>query len=177
MEVRINKATVIAVALIVAGVALRLLPHPANFAPIGAIALFGGAVLRPKLAWWLPVLAMIISDAFLGFHDTILFTWGGFALIALYGMSLRSTSNWIRIPLGALGSGLIFYVVSNFGVWVAGSIYPHTLQGLADCFVAAIPFFKTSLLADLVYSGVLFGAYALATQPSILKTVNVKKSN
>ncbi len=165
MEVRVNKATAIAVALIVAGVLLRLLPHPANFAPIGAIALFGGAVLSPRLGWWLPVAAMVISDVFLGFHDTILFTWGGFALIALYGMTLQNTNNWLRIPLGALGSGIIFYVISNFGVWVAGSLYPHTLQGLADCFVAALPFFKTSLLADLVYSGALFGVYALATRP------------
>lgn len=171
MEVRIKKATVIAVALIVVGVVLRLVPHTANFAPIGAIALFGGAVLSPRLGWWLPVVAMIISDIFLGFHDTILFTWGGFALIALFGMSLRNTNNWLRIPLGALSSGIIFYVVSNFGVWVVGSLYPHTLQGLVDCFVAAIPFFKTSLLADLVYSSVLFGAYALATQQHQQKPV------
>ncbi len=172
MEIRENvakRATAIAVALIIAGVVLRLLPHPANFAPIGAIALFGGAVLPLRLAWWLPVVAMVVSDTFLGFHDTILFTWSGFLLVALYGVSLRNMGNRWRIPLGVLGSGIIFYVVSNFGVWVEGKLYAQTLQGLIDCYVAAIPFFKVSMLADLVYATALFGAFALATRKQVVK--------
>lgn len=165
MEVRISKATAIAVALIIAGVVLRLVPHAANFAPVGAIALFGGAVLSPRLAWWLPVVIMIASDIVLGFHGTVAFTWGGFLLVALFGVTLRNRSNWLRIPLGVLASALIFYIVSNFGVWVEGKLYTHTLQGLIDCYIAALPFLKTSLLADFFYSLALFGAYALAVQP------------
>jgi hypothetical protein len=165
MEVRINKATAIAVALIIAGVIFRLIPHSANFAPVGAIALFGGAVLSPRLGLWLPVAIMIVSDLIIGFHGTVLFTWGGFLLIALFGMTLRRKSNWLRIPIGAAASALIFFVVSNFGVWVEGKLYTHTLQGLVDCYVAALPFLKTSLLADLFFSAALFGAYALSTRP------------
>jgi hypothetical protein len=165
MEIRITKATAIAVALIVAGVLLRLVPHAANFAPVGAIALFGGAVLSPRLAWWLPVAIMIISDLILGFHGTILFTWGGFMLVALLGMTLKEKSNWLRVPAGAIGGALIFYIVSNFGVWAEGKLYLHTLQGLIDCYIAGLPFLKTSLLADLFFSGALFGAYHLATKP------------
>ena len=165
-ETRITRNMAIAGALIVAGIALRLVPHAANFAPVGAIALFGGAILSPKIGWWLPLAIMILSDLVLGFHDTVLFTWAGFLLIGLFGMTLRDTRNMVRVPLGALGAAIIFYVVSNFGVWVAGGLYPHTLAGLADCYIAAIPFLKTSLLADVLFSTVLFSAYALAAKPA-----------
>lgn len=159
-----SRSAVIAITLIVAGIALRLLPHTGNFAPVGAIALFGGAVLSVRISWWLPLVIMAISDLFLGLHDTIFFTWGGFLLVALFGMSLKNQTSWLRVPLGALGAAIIFFVVSNFGVWVEGKLYPHTWQGLVDCYVIALPFLKTSLLADVVYSAVLFGVYALATQ-------------
>src|SRR5688572_32441286 len=109
MEARVTRNVMIASALIVAGIALRLVPHAANFAPVGAIALFGGAVLSPKIGWWLPLAIMVLSDSILGFHDTVLFTWAGFLLVGLFGMTLRHTRNLVRIPLGALGSAVIFY--------------------------------------------------------------------
>ncbi len=160
----VKPTTWIALALIVTGVALRLIPHAANFAPIGAIALFGGAVLSARHALWLPLVIMVVSDLFIGFHGTMLFTWSGFVLIGMFGMLLRQRNNAERIPLGALGSALIFYLVSNFGVWVEGKLYAHTLQGMIDCYVAALPFLRTSLIADLVFTAALFGAYALATK-------------
>jgi hypothetical protein len=164
MEVRIDRSTTIAVVLIIAGIALRLIPHTANFAPVGAIALFGGAVLSARIAWWLPLAIMVVSDLFLGLHGTILFTWGGFLLVALFGMLLKNQKNWLRVPLGAMGAAVIFFIVSNFGVWVEGKLYPHTWQGLVDCYVMAIPFLKTSLMADFAYSIALFSAFALAAQ-------------
>lgn len=165
METRITRRqNAIAAALIAAGVALRLMPHIANFAPVGAIALFGGATLSPGLAIILPLAVMVLSDLFIGLHGTVLFTWSGFVLVGLFGLLLMHKSNWVRVPLGAIGSAVIFYVVSNFGVWVEGKLYAHTLQGLLDCYIAGLPFLKTSFLADLVYSGALFGAFALATR-------------
>ncbi len=161
---RPGNTTLIALALIASGIVLRIIPHTANFAPVGAIALFGGAVLSARYALWVPLLIMVISDLFLGFHGTVLFTWGGFVLVGMFGMFLRDRSNAERVPLGALGSALIFFIVSNFGVWVEGKLYPHTLQGLADCFVAAIPFLRTSLIADLLFATALFGAYALSAK-------------
>lgn len=161
-KLAIHKPALIALALIIAGIALRLVPHAANFAPVGAIAIFGGAILSARYALWLPLIIMIVSDVVLGFHDTILFTWGGFMLVSLFGVALKNRSNAERIPIGALGSAIIFYIVSNFGVWVEGKLYAHTLQGLLDCYISALPFLRTSLIADLMFSAALFGAYALA---------------
>jgi hypothetical protein len=171
METTISRRrAAIAGGLMLAGVLLRLIPHTANFAPVGAIALFGGAVLPARLAWWLPLGIMVVSDLIIGLHDTVLFTWLGFTLVGLYGMLWRDVSNWHRAGLGALGGATIFYIVSNFGVWAAGNMYAHTWQGLIDCYAAGLPFFRTSLAADLTYATILFGLYALATRrtPAIL---------
>ena len=164
MEVRVNRNLVwVAVALVVFGVVMRLLPHPANLAPVGAIALFGGAVLPRKLGWWLPLAVMMISDLFLGTYNGILFTWAGFLLVSLFGMSLRGQSNWVRVPLGALGSAVIFFIVSNLGVWAQGQMYAHTWSGLVQCYELALPFFRNTFFGDFIYSWILFGAFALSS--------------
>lgn len=163
MEVSVRRKIVfVALALVVFGVIMRLLPHPANLAPVGAIALFGGAVLPRKLGWWLPLATMAISDYLIGFYDGILFTWAAFLLVGLFGMSLRNSSNWFRVPFGALGSGIIFFAISNFGVWLQGGLYSRTWAGLAECYTMALPFFRNTLLGDLLYGAILFGVYALA---------------
>jgi hypothetical protein len=153
----------IAVALIVFGVVMRLLPHPANLVPVGAIALFAGAVLPRKYGWWLPLAILAISDVlFLGLYDGFLFTWAGFLFVGLFGMSLRNQSNWFRVPFGALGASVIFFMVSNFGVWLQGQMYPQTLAGLVLCYEMALPFFRNTFFGDFVYGWLLFGSHALA---------------
>jgi hypothetical protein len=167
VEVRINKISPlvwIALALVLFGVIMRLLPHPANLAPVGAIALFGGAVLPRRYGWWLPLIIMMASDIFLGFYSGIVFTWLGFLLVGLFGMTLRDQSNWLRVPFGALAGAVIFFMVSNFGVWVQSGMYVHSWAGLVLCYEMALPFFRNTFLGDLLYSGLLFGVYALATR-------------
>ena len=163
MEVRVNNPTLwLTIALLFFGVVMRLLPHPANLAPVGAICLFGGAILPKKLAWWLPLAMMIISDSIIGFYNGIVFTWLGFLLVALLGMGLRGRNNLFRVPFGALVGALIFFIVSNFGVWLMGKIYPLTWAGLVDCYQMALPFLRNTLLGDFAYGWLLFGTYALA---------------
>lgn len=161
MEVRINKQAALALTLIVIGVILRILPHTANFAPVGAIALFAGAILSLRVALWLPLTIMVLSDLIIGLHPLVGFTWGAFALITLVGVALKDSSNWLRVPLGALASSLLFFVISNFGVWVEGRLYPHTWQGLNDSFIMALPFFRATFMSDLLFSALFFGIYAL----------------
>ncbi len=157
-----NTSILIAIALILIAVSLRILPHPANFAPVAAVAIFGGSVLPRRLAVWVPLAVMAISDAIIGFHDLILLTWGCYALIAL------ASSTWLRKPSFGRGltltlsGSLFFFIVTNFGVWLKSGMYPHSLNGLAECYTLALPFFRNTILSDLIYTGLLFGIYKTA---------------
>ena len=163
MEVRVNRRLAwVALALLAFGVLMRLLPHPANLAPVGAIALFGGAVLPRKLAWWLPVAIMVLSDLVIGTYHGIVFTWAGFLLVGLYGMSLRRMHGLPRVVIGVAGSSVIFFLVSNFGVWAQGQLYVHTWAGLVQCYTLALPFFRNTFIGDALYASLLFGLYAFA---------------
>lgn len=152
----------VALTLLSAGVCLRLLPHPANFAPVTAIAVFGGAVLPKRLAVWTPLVLMMVSDAIIGFHSLIAVTWGCYALTALASSRwLRRGGAWLTATL-TVSSSVLFYGVTNFAVWATSGMYAHTWVGLARCYVLAVPFFRNSLLSDVLYTAALFGAYRLA---------------
>lgn len=159
-----NYNLLIAVALIGMAVGLRLLPHPANFAPVAAIAIFGGAVLPRKLAIWVPLVAMIVSDAFIGFYDIMPITWGCYVLIALASSLWLRKPNLVRGAVLTVSSSVFFFAVTNFAVWLFGGMYSHTWHGLALCYTMALPFFRNTALSDAIYTGALFGLYALATQ-------------
>ncbi len=150
------------VGAIVAAAALRLLPHPPNFSPIAAMALFGGAHFsRNPLAFAAPLAAMLLSDAVIGFHAGVPFVYGGIALTVLLGWAIRTRLSPVSVGLAALASSVLFFALTNFGVWLTSGMYPQTLSGLAACFVAAIPFFQNTAAGDLFYSGLLFGGFAL----------------
>ncbi len=150
-------------ALILAAAMTRLLPHPLNFAPVTAIALFGGAKFaNTRLAFIVPLFAMLLSDFVLGFHDTMPFVYGSFAVIVCLGLLLRRRQSVISIGTAAVSGSIVFFIVTNFGFWLMGTDYPGTFSGLAACYVAAIPFFQNTLLGDIVYTSVLFGTLALA---------------
>lgn len=159
----------VALCLIAIGVSLRLLPHPPNFAPVAAISIFGGAVLPRKFALWVPVLAMMLSDVVIGFYNIMPIIWGCYVLIAL------ASSQWLRRPtfrrglLLTVSGSVFFFIVTNFAVWVWGGMYAHTWSGLVSCYTLALPFFRNTLLSDLIYTAALFGLYALALQVSTKK--------
>jgi len=138
--------------IIVLGILMRLVPHMPNFAPITAIALFGGIYLNKKFAIILPLAIMIVSDYFLGFHDTILFVYASFLISGLLGLWARRQKTAGRIILVTLVASVIFFVVTNLGVWLVGHMYPKTLKGLLECFVMALPFFRNTISGDLLYT-------------------------
>ncbi len=147
--------------LIAFGALARLLPHAPNFTPIGAIALFGAAYGGRRVALIAPLAAMAISDLVIGGHGTLPYVYASFAMIAVMGMFLfRNGVTAPRAIGGALGSAGILFVVSNFGVWAAGSMYEPTLQGLITCYAMALPYLRETLAGDLFYVGVMFGSYA-----------------
>ena len=159
-----NKNRILVLAgMILAVVAARWLPHPPNFTPITALALFGGASFADKrAAFVVPLLGLVLSDLMLGFYSITPFVYGGFALIVALGLWLRRRKSVGSVACAAVAGALLFFVVTNFGVWVLGGLYPKTLAGLGDCYMAAIPFFRNTLASSLLYSPVLFGGLALA---------------
>ncbi len=165
--------------LVIAAAALsRLLPHPWNMTPIGAMALFGGAYLGDrKLALIVTLAALWLSDLLLnnliyqayfnGFawtYPDAFWTYAAFALVVLLGHAvLRQRKSALRIAGCSLAASSLFFVLSNFGVWASGQLgYPHTEAGLLACYIAGLPFFGNNLVGDLLYSALLFGGFALA---------------
>lgn len=148
--------------VILLAAASRLLPHPPNFAPIAAMALFGGAYLRERWqALAVPLGAMAVSDVILGGHALLPLVYGCFALTVGIGMFLRSRKTVAYIAGAALSSSLLFFIVTNFGVWAVGSLYPKTLAGLGAAYVAALPFFRNTIAGDLFYTAILFGGFGI----------------
>ncbi len=154
----------ILVLLIAFAAAARFWPHPANVAPIAAIALFSGAYLSKRASILAPVAAMVISDFFLGMHNLVFFTWGSMALVGVIGWWVREKKSPHRILLGALAGSALFFFITNGAVWAIGqgSAYPHTLTGLTQAYVAGLPFFRNTMVGDVVYAGAFFSIAELA---------------
>src|SRR4030042_2034781 len=148
----------LAVLIISIGVFTRLIPHAPNFSALSAAALFAGVYCTKKHGYLIPLAIYILSDLIIGLHNTVLFTWGAMLLIYALGVLLRSRKTALSIVAYTLFSSIVFFFITNFGVWLMGW-YPHTGQGLLQCFINALPFFRTSLLADLMYSAAFFSSY------------------
>jgi hypothetical protein len=147
---------------ILCAAALRLVPHPPNFTPIGAMALFGGAYLgRRALAFLAPLAALLLSDLVLGVYSGMIVQYVAVALVVSVAILALERVTALRVGAAAIASSVLFFVVTNFGVWLLSGMYPLTLPSLAACYVAAIPFFQNTLAGDLFYSGLLFGGFAL----------------
>ena len=159
----------LATGLILLAVISRILPfHIPNVTPLIAVALFAGAKFNDKKwAVIIPIVSLFISDAILSyqnhydlFHNTILFTYGSILLIIFLGRFLLNEKTKIGKTIGlTLASSLIFFVLSNLGVWLFGNMYTLNLEGLIQCYVMAIPFNKFTWLGDLFFVFVLFGAH------------------
>ena len=184
-----NNTLVFSAGLLVAMAALtRIFPHPPNFTALGAMAIFGGSVIKDKkLAFLLPLAALILSDVCLqlltsirGFYGvTQFFVYAAFLIITALAILIRkrSVSN---IALAAVWSSAIFFAISNLGVWASSETYPKTLTGLGACYAAAIPFYKNEFFGNFIlnsfistafYSAIMFGAYALLERKILIQKV------
>ena len=158
----LNKRSMILAGIVLTAAATRLLPHPPNFTPIAAMALFGGAYLADRrMAFLVPMAAMFMADLFIGLHILMPLVYLSFALTVLLGIWLGPRLRPGSILAAALVSSILFFLVTNFGVWAFFDSYPHTWAGLVACYVAAIPYFQHTLAGSMIYSGVLFGGFAL----------------
>jgi hypothetical protein len=152
-----------------------------NFNALGASALFGGIVIKNKrLAYLLPLLTLFLTDVFFqlftsiqGFYGgQMVFVYGAFLLITFAGTLIKKV-NALNVILAAIGTGILFFLITNFGVWMLSTMYPHTAAGLVTCYVSAIPFYRNDLfgsfalntvLGNVFFTGVLFGAWGIIKQ-------------
>jgi len=135
----------------------RIIPHPANFTAVGAFAIFNSRKMGVIKAVIFVLLVMLVSDALIGFHYAQAFVYLGFVSYALWGFIAKSK---LGILAAAVGGSLSFFVISNIGVWL-GPWYTHDLAGLVRCFTLALPFYRNTLIGDVVCTVAIFSAYAL----------------
>ena len=151
----------------------RIIPHPYNFAPMGAMSIFGAAYFSDKkFSFLVPLFAMFVSDLFVNnllyanfYGGFTLFTpgfywmYGAIALIVLAGIFLLKKVNTKTVIAGSLSASVIFFLVTNFGAWLGNPVYPQGIEGLFMSYAAGIPFFHYTVIGDLFYSGVMFGVF------------------
>jgi hypothetical protein len=151
-------------ALIGLDVFIRLVPHAWHFTPLAASALFAAAMFRVRmLSLAVPLIAMALSDSVMGFYDWRVMAVVYAASAAPAAMALcvaRLRSPLVLLSLAA-ASSIVFFLATNFAVWAFDGMYTHDLAGLSACYVAALPFFKSTIAGDLLWTCVLFGAYQL----------------
>jgi hypothetical protein len=171
--------------LILTAAFCRMIPHPANFVPIGAMALFGAAYYKSKrTAFLVPLLALWLSDlavnnilyashykTFTLFYSGFYWIYGSTALTTLTGFFLLKKINALTVAGSSLVASVMFFLITNFGVFPGNPLYSQDFKGLMDCYIAGIPFFGGTLAGNIFYSAVLFGGFALAQkQFPVLRT-------
>jgi hypothetical protein len=149
--------------LVTLSAVLRIVPHPWNLTPVGAMALFSGAMFRNRwISFLLPLASLFAGDLFVGFHKLMLIVYASFAISVAIGRWLRENRSLARIGGTVFLGAVQFFVITNFAMWALGGYYPKTAAGLATCFMAGVPFFWNTLAGDALYAGILFGGFALA---------------
>ena len=147
--------------MILAAAFTRLVPHPPNFTAVGAMALFGGAYFsEKKFAFIVPLIAMLLSDLIIGFHNGMLSVYLSFVLIVGIGIMLSRNIKFKNVVAASLISSILFFVLTNFQMWLLSPLYTKNVAGLVTCYTAAIPFFHYTILGDLFFVGILFGLFA-----------------
>ena len=147
--------------MIIAGVLLRLAPHPDNVTPLMGVAIFSGFYLRSKYAWILPLLLLFVSDIFIGFYlfPIMIAVYLSFAASGLIGRYAIKRPRSLSIVGATLGSSILSYVVTNLAVWLFAGNYPLNWQGLSQCYLMALPYFRNSLIGNFGYVLLFFALY------------------
>ena len=152
----------VAASVIVFAAAVRVAPHPWNFTPIGAMALFSGAIFRDRrFAFLFPLAALFVGDLFVGFHRLMPVVYASFLIQIFIGTCLRERRSVPCIGLAVFLGALQFFLITNFAAWRMFDAYPQTATGLLACYVAGLPLFGNALASDAIYAALFFGLFAL----------------
>ena len=154
--------TIVILSMIALAAVLRVVPHPWNFTPVGAMALFSGAVVKDRrLAFLFPLLALFVGDIFVGFHKLMPLVYASFLVNVALGHWIHDRRTTTRISAITLLGAIQFFLVTNFGVWAFLDGFPRTAAGLIACYIAGIPLFWNTFAGDALYAALLFGGLAL----------------
>ncbi len=182
-----KKKTLLAVGIIFIAILGRLLPHPPNVTPLAAASLFGAAFLGRKwLMALIPIAALWFSDLILNnvvyaaYYDSFVFagqdffwTAGAMILVVILAQYILRKITFGSVVASSLMASAIFFLVSNFGVWMGSTVaFPKTMSGLIACYTAGLPFFLNSIVGDLVFCGILFGTWALVERRTTILASN-----
>ena len=135
----------------------RIIPHPPNFTPILATAIYTPYMVNDKwIAVLIPLSAMFIADIIIGFHPYMLWVYGAIGLSTLISSwSMRFNKKYIQLGVMAILSSILFFIITNFAVWIIWDYYPKTIDGLIICYIKAIPFFQNTLLGTMIYTALI----------------------
>ena len=169
-QIKVQAGLSLAVILVLIAIWSRLIPHAPNFSAVGAAGLFAGSVFgRKPWAFLLPLIAMCLSDIFLGWHVLIPVVYAALMVqVLLASYTLKGSSSLRLLGISALGSTL-FFLITNLGVFFWGGLYTQNISGLMECFLMALPFYKNQLTGDWVFSFVIFGFYQFVLKQSQLR--------
>ena len=158
------------------GVGLRFILQIPNFAPVGALALFGGVYFSKKIALIFLLAIMVVSDIFIGYYEPKLmfFVYGSFLLYVILGFWLKKHKKWYTVGGGAILGAVSFFLITNFAVWAFTPWYAKTFSGIVQCYLMALPFFRNTLFGDLFYVAAFFSAYETANS-LIKKKISLKE--
>lgn len=137
----------------------RLIPHPPNVAPIAGLALFSGAQLDKRTAFIVPLTAMFLSDMVLGFHSTMPYVYFSFFIIVITGRVLLKNKKITNLIVSSLFASILFFLVTNFGVWLNSGMYIKNFGGLIQAYYLGLPFFRNTIIGDLIYTFSIFYGY------------------
>ncbi|MFA6426896.1 MAG: DUF6580 family putative transport protein [Candidatus Magasanikbacteria bacterium] len=170
-----NKHTLFILMLIVVGISARLLPHPANFSPVAALAIFGSLYLPRKWALVLPLSTMFLSDSIIGFYSWQIMAsvYASFIATGLLALWARKHKTFRTVLGTTIFGSIIFFLATNAAVWAFGTMYVQNFSGLLQSYYMALPFFRNSLLGDLFFVGMLVGLAEFILQKS--KTYSLTK--
>ena len=153
-----KKNNIIFIGLILLAGFIRLIPHPWNFTPLLAACIFSGRKIKPiGLAIFVPLLAIFLGDTFIGFYSGMVWVYAGYIFTISISVYFRKSNTLNSKLLNVVFGSFIFFIISNFSVWISGLLYPLNIVGFSECYIAAIPFYKNTLFGTILYSGIFFG--------------------
>lgn len=149
----------------------RLIPHPPNFTPLGAMAILAGATLKDlRLGIFIPIIAMMISDAIIGFHSSVFYVYAAVTIMVVLSHYCLTRYTVVKLAATAVAAAVVFYLVTNFGAWLSHDMYPHTMNGLWQAYIAGVPFFRNTLLSNLIFTAISFFILTFMPKTNVAST-------